>query len=773
MDRRIGQQSLSPSREFAMSKESRRALLDWYNHFAALLRETRFSLFVVVIAGLAFILNDQAKDLLQSLDVRSLYTITLIVAVSWCALQGWGWARHILNQRDDNAIPPPLLKDGTRRTLTIIFALVLIALAFYLRHIAVLALLYLPLTFRDPERYLPRFYGVLTFMLAIIAATYANQFIITLLLIICLALFLVFTHKRRSSARLAFLQNISKGAWTVISLTVIALSMLWSIVDAVGMGWTLGAGAVVFAGFGAIIPVGSLIVMYMRTTRVPVLTLLFIYVVAISAFTDNHEVRALAQPPQRIASLQDAYALWQAHINPSSAQNPASESAVSNAPLVLVATAGGGLRAAYWTALALGELEHRLPGFHRNVFAISGVSGGSVGAMFYVAALDVAAKQGGQRLDTEKLYDTVGQDFLAPVTASMLYSDLAQRFVPVIGNLAIPDRAQTLEQGWERKFKSRFGNDNMERAFTSFWSSPKDVDNWLPLLFINGTHEESGQRIITTPVTLDKTTFTDALDFFTLHGNRDIRASTAAHNSARFSVVSPAGTLKSGSDVKGHIIDGGYFENNGAETLLEIYNALKPTHRNIIIIAITNDVMMPDAVYAGDADPAAKVEHCIVKPASFLNEASAPLQGLLSTRESRGMLAFKRLHEAVCNGTGECDNFFHFNIQKAVSNDVVDIAGTDSSLDLKLGMKQHCVDPPLGWVLSQASRQNMNYQLGILPVPETSFNLGKCFEAAPPTNDKCANHWPYRDNAASLQQIGIRLQKIVTTQNTPQASSNR
>jgi hypothetical protein len=63
-----------------MSKESRRALLSWYNHFAALLHETRFSLFVVAIAGLAFILNDQAKDLLQSLDVRSHYTLTLVRA---------------------------------------------------------------------------------------------------------------------------------------------------------------------------------------------------------------------------------------------------------------------------------------------------------------------------------------------------------------------------------------------------------------------------------------------------------------------------------------------------------------------------------------------------------------------------------------------------------------------------------------------------------------------------------------------------------------------
>lgn len=746
-----------------MSKESRRALLDWYNHFASLIGETRFSLIVVAIAGLAFILNDQAKDLLQSLDVQSPYTVTLLVAVAWCALQGWGWARHILNQRIDNAAAPPVLKDSTRKKLTIAFAVMLIAVAVVVQQIAVLALLYLPWTFKDPQQYLPRFYGVLAFMLAIFAATSADQFVLVLLLFVCLALFLMFTHKRRTSARLAKLQNISKGTWTVVSLAIVAAAMLWSIIDAVGMGWTLGAGAVVFAGLGAIIPVGSLAVMYTRKTRVPVVSLLFIYIAAISSFTDNHAVRALKESVQRIPSLDAAYTSWQTRIMPDTASQNVDS---GDTPLVLVATAGGGLRAAYWTALALGQLEATVPGFHRNVFAISGVSGGSAGAMFYVAALDAAAKQGQKTLDTDKLYDTVGQDFLAPVTASMLYGDLAQRFLPAFGSLAIPDRAQALEQGWEHKFRAQFNDNGMERAFTSFWNPQQTGNRWLPLLFINGTHQESGQRIITTPVTMDKRIFTDALDFLALHGNRDIRASTAAHNSARFSYVSPAGTIVSDGNVKGHIIDGGYFENNGAETLFEIYEAVKTRHRNIIIVAITNDVMMPDAVYAENANPDAKIEQCIVKPGRFLNEAAAPAKGLLSTRESRGMLAFKRLRNAICNGADSCDSFYHFNIQKAVSNDIYHIAGAEASLDLKLGMKQHCVDPPLGWVLSQASRQNMNYQLGIKPEPSTSFDLGNCFDHAPPTDDKCAGRWPYRNNADTLQLIKGRLQKAATAVDT-------
>ena len=44
-------------------------------------------------------------------------------------------------------------------------------------------------------------------------------------------------------------------------------------------------------------------------------------------------------------------------------------------PLVIVATAGGASRAAYWTDRILAELEARIPGFHNYVFAISSVSG--------------------------------------------------------------------------------------------------------------------------------------------------------------------------------------------------------------------------------------------------------------------------------------------------------------------------------------------------------------------------------------------------------------
>ncbi len=59
---------------------------------------------------------------------------------------------------------------------------------------------------------------------------------------------------------------------------------------------------------------------------------------------------------------------------------------------------------------------------------------------------------------------------------------------------------------------------------------------------------------------IERDVFIDSLD--ALHElGADVRASAAAHNSARFTYVSPAGDLGNG---KGSVIDGGYFENSGA-----------------------------------------------------------------------------------------------------------------------------------------------------------------------------------------------------------------
>ena len=71
-----------------------------------------------------------------------------------------------------------------------------------------------------------------------------------------------------------------------------------------------------------------------------------------------------------------------------------------------------------------------------------------------------------------------------------------------------------------------------------------------------------------------------------------MRASTAAHNSARFTYVSPAGDL---GNKNGSVIDGGYFENYGALSALELARAARVALKDekpgvkLVILMISSD----------------------------------------------------------------------------------------------------------------------------------------------------------------------------------------
>src|SRR5262249_22187161 len=53
---------------------------------------------------------------------------------------------------------------------------------------------------------------------------------------------------------------------------------------------------------------------------------------------------------------------------------------------ILVGAAGGGIRASYWTAAVLASLD-QIDDFRHHLFVISSVSGGSLGAVMFRAAL--------------------------------------------------------------------------------------------------------------------------------------------------------------------------------------------------------------------------------------------------------------------------------------------------------------------------------------------------------------------------------------------------
>ncbi|HYI72348.1 MAG TPA: hypothetical protein VEX87_21495 [Skermanella sp.] len=458
--------------------------------------------------------------------------------------------------------------------------------------------------------------------------------------------------------------------------------MTWFVIDPVSAGWSFGSANLIALGVTQIIAALSFLAFWTDRWRFPIFTALVGVALVFSFWMDNHglrEISPVSTAPEPRLDVTAALGKWRE-----------AQKRPQDAPLVIVATAGGGITAAYWTASVLGGLEDAYPGFHRHIFGISSVSGGSLGATVFRALL--THKQKHKRLPCKAntfqacAREMLAWDSLSPTLGSMLYPDLLQRFLPIA---VFEDRAAALEETWERAWartatEKGTDKDLFAGRFDDLWS-----EGPLPALFLNGTSVKTGRRIITSNLAVDSNgaalqPFPDALDFNAIT-DIAIRPSTAANNSARFPIVGPPGSIphsrsKSGTGAAEQIVDGGYFENFGATTGLDITvlarRALPPTNR-IIFIQISSDASLS---LTPNGDLAAPV------PAggfSWGSELRAPPSALLQTRSARGLQEVALTQSVIAQEFG--GTFVHFALSKG------------------------CGDrAPLGWVLSNYARESLN-----------------------------------------------------------------
>jgi len=432
---------------------------------------------------------------------------------------------------------------------------------------------------------------------------------------------------------------------------------------------------------------GTLLLDLGRRTRVPVLFLAFALAVALAALRDrealpdNHDLRRL--PPGLLAR-PDVEAAFLRFLN--AADRPSAEPV----PVVLVAASGGGISAAYWTATVLGDLADASPRFAGQVFALSGVSGGALGLLTYVAAgqegaaacRDPADPPGAATLDGLRtcLQLALGGDFLGPALGAMLYPDLLQRFVPMP---LFADRAAALETAWEARWHAVFGDGRLAGSFLGLWREGRP---W-PALLLNGTSLNGGGRLVASNLQLGADYVGgDHADLLALLGG-DIPASAAAGGSARFPYIGPLGTFRTAAGVADAVADGGYFENLGASTLLELLDALEAVARRnerqvrFVVLQLVND---PDA--GRDGIRATAWDTSRETPWSLLPRGlTGPATVLLRTRDARGVSA-----------------------SEALARRVVALGGT--YLPVRLGQSPSGRTAPLGWSLSAVARDVINSQ---------------------------------------------------------------
>ena len=491
--------------------------------------------------------------------------------------------------------------------------------------------------------------------------------------------------------------RVAAGSMLIASLLLFVVFAI----DPVSVPQWLGMGTILFLAAATWVSAGSLLVYLGGHWQFPVITLLLAAAMLFSLWNDNHIIRTV--PPQEVDRLDVIQSFHAWHALAEKNYPPGTVH-----PLFVVASEGGGIRAAYWTAAVLGELQDKNPNFAAHLFAISGVSGGSLGAVVFDALL--AEPNPGSLKFKDKADDILGQDFLSPALASMLYPDFVQRFLP----FPVPhfDRGRALELGWEKGWRNTMANNRMAGSFVDLWKPGSR--EWMPSLFLNGTSVEKGNRVITTNLRLT-TVFLDAEDAASkLADDRapatkvacHIPLSTAADMSARFTYVSPAGRFPNGS----HVVDGGYFENSGATTALEIVTRIKDvcrvqgiTNVDVKVIMISNNprkglISIAPAKPAPEP-PGPKRSEPTTTQGDFLGDLTAPPYALLNTRDARGVYAQKAIAREQRRS-------------KAEERDELEGGEHPRTKDIiYFGLRDTEVPLPLGWMLSREAAKAMRDQL--------------------------------------------------------------
>jgi tetratricopeptide (TPR) repeat protein len=314
--------------------------------------------------------------------------------------------------------------------------------------------------------------------------------------------------------------------------------------------------------------------------------------------------------------------------------------------LVVVATSGGGITAAYWTALCLTELEHRHPHFARHVRVITGASGGMVGAAEFVASLNVPPANPDPYLDRQRrlrILARLRRDSLTPVVREMILSDIPSMFV---FGVQPNDRGRVLEGVWERP-EAGAGRANEAAAAEGlgmeFLALAKgEKEGWRPSLIVSPMILEGTQQLLISNLNLEG--LGGGLEFFKQFRRAPLKLSTALRMNAAFPFVSPAVNLPTAPPRR--VLDAGYKENYGVELATEWLEKhrqwLKDHTSGVILIQIRAypmDVVLPVGGETDDADVVPPADDGGVlgafgaKVGTALQWATSPFEGLLSVNK--------------------------------------------------------------------------------------------------------------------------------------------
>jgi hypothetical protein len=291
--------------------------------------------------------------------------------------------------------------------------------------------------------------------------------------------------------------------------------------------------------------------------RVPIIAVVLVAMVVGYTLSrmDHYFETSVKTVDVRLPTIEEAFAAWHDSLPP----------AVERIP-IFVAASGGGITAAYWTAAVLEslatdvELKDR---FVDAVLLISSVSGGGVGAMYFVEAAST-----GRQGHLAEIADRAGMPSLSAAAWGFAYPDLGRLMIPFALARSRIDRGWAIEQPWRQQMLSP------DATLRSWARGVRTAAR--PAQIFNATVTETGERFLLAPLALERHppgVRRAYRSFFGDYGDAaDLEVATAARLSATFPFVSPIARPRGPGvpdSLAWHLADGGYYDNYGVMTALE------------------------------------------------------------------------------------------------------------------------------------------------------------------------------------------------------------
>lgn len=511
----------------------------------------------------------------------------------------------------------------------------------------------------------------------------------------------------------------------IVALAIYVGFALVTSLDPISLPRQVGSLAVLGIFCGTVSVVASVLILHPRLLAGSACYVL----VALLVFDGNDHAIPETPSGRTPTNLEEAFKIWLT----SRSDLAAYRSAGMAYPVFFVSSEGGGIYAAAHSYGLLSTLANHCPTFSQHTFALVGVSGGAIGNALFASGIDPEQHPaqpcgpGSKKVDPSPVL----ADHLSPPLARLLMVEVIDRLLP--GSWSRRDRAQVLTDSF--RAVARDPSYVGKAVSDSF-----DPEGGRPAVVSVAMDVATGRRLVMAPFQMDSLAGTarwwpgaDLSDGQSAEG-REVSLLDAAGASARFPWITPTGRLRLAEGREMTLADGGYFDNSGADTVLDLVTSLRigdswrryvaaiddsePSadfsdcpnvvpvenfHEKaawsdcswpvfIVYLALASSEPYPDD---GDVEPER------LETQSFLFD---PIRALLATRESRAEIALSRADLEMCGmaiGGAEC--------YRAPGSSMGFFRNDVAPAKWKL---------PLGWYMSSASYDMLMEQT----VPASTFD---------------------------------------------------